>query len=69
MKYVVTSNQFIHSFLISFGVTAGGTSLSILITAVTAYPLSKRYLPGIGAIMVLFIFTMMFNGGSSRIIC
>lgn len=63
MKYVVTSNQFIHSFLISFGVTAGGTLLSILITAVTAYPLSKRYLPGIGAIMVLFIFTMMFNGG------
>ncbi|OXM83407.1 carbohydrate ABC transporter permease [Paenibacillus rigui] len=61
--YVVTSSQFIQSFLISVLVTVVGTLLSILITAVTAYPLSKRQLPGMGVIMVLFVFTMMFNGG------
>lgn len=63
MAYVVTSNQFIRSFLISVGITVVGTLLSILVTAITAYPLSKRQLPGISFIMVLFIFTMMFNGG------
>ncbi|MFE5323959.1 carbohydrate ABC transporter permease [Paenibacillus sp. NPDC056579] len=63
MAYVVTSNQFIQSFLISVLVTVIGTALSILITAVTAYPLSKRHLPFMNVIMVLFVFTMMFSGG------
>lgn len=63
MKFVVTSHEFQHSFLISAGVTVVGTLLSILLTSLTAYPLSKRHLPGIGVMMVLFVFTMMFNGG------
>jgi putative aldouronate transport system permease protein len=63
MQYVITSSQFIQSFLISAGVMIVGTLISILLTAVTAYPLSKRHLPGIGMVMVLFVFTMMFNGG------
>ncbi|TDF93203.1 carbohydrate ABC transporter permease [Paenibacillus piri] len=63
MEYVVTSAQFIRSFAVSIGVTVVGTFLSIALTAITAYPLSKRQLPGIGFIMVLFVFTMMFNGG------
>lgn len=63
MKLVITSSQFIRSFLVSVGVTVVGTVLSILLTAITAYPLSKRQLPGVGVIMLLFIFTMLFNGG------
>jgi putative aldouronate transport system permease protein len=63
MEYVITSSQFIQSFLISAGVMVVGTLISILLTAITAYPLSKRHLPGIGMVMVLFVFTMMFNGG------
>jgi putative aldouronate transport system permease protein len=63
MKYVVTSHEFLHAFAISVGVTVLGTILSTLLTAVTAYPLSKRYLPGISFIMLLFVFTMLFNGG------
>ena len=63
MEYVVTSSQFLNSFLISVLVTVAGTALSILITAVTAYPLSKRHLPFMNVIMVLFVFTMMFSGG------
>lgn len=63
MKFVITSSQFIRSFLVSVGVTVAGTLLSILLTAVTAFPLSKRHLPGISTIMLLFIFTMLFNGG------
>ena len=63
MKFVITSNQFIRSFSVSVFITVVGTALSLLITAITAYPLSKRQLPGIGIVMLLFIFTMLFNGG------
>lgn len=63
MKYVVSSSQFLHSIGISLLITIIGTFLAIVITALTAYPLSKRHLPGISFIMLLFIFTMMFNGG------
>jgi len=63
MMFVITSNTFIRSLFISTVVTVGGTILSLALTAVTAYPLSKRNLPGIGGVMVLFVFTMMFNGG------
>ncbi|MCS7463002.1 carbohydrate ABC transporter permease [Paenibacillus doosanensis] len=63
MKYVVSSAQFLHSISVSLFVTIVGTLLSILLTAITAYPLSKRHLPGISLILILFIFTMMFNGG------
>lgn len=63
LKYVVTSNEFLHSFAVSLGVTAAGTILSTLLTAITAYPLSKRHLPGVSFIMLLFVFTMLFNGG------
>jgi len=60
---VVTSYSFGRAFAISVIVTVVGTLLSILVTAITAYPLSKRHLPGISIIMVLFVFTMLFNGG------
>ncbi|MNC24923.1 L-arabinose transport system permease protein AraQ [compost metagenome] len=62
MKEVISSSTFIRAFGVSVGVTVVGTVISILMTALTAYPLSKR-LPGIPFIMVLFIFTMLFNGG------
>ncbi|MGO4495003.1 carbohydrate ABC transporter permease [Paenibacillus sp. 2RAB27] len=60
---VATSYAFGRAFVISVIVTVVGTLLSILVTAITAYPLSKRHLPGISGIMVLFVFTMLFNGG------
>lgn len=63
MKYVVTSGQFLHALMISVIVTLAGTLLSLLVTAMAAYPLSKRNLPGSGPLVVLFIFTMMFSGG------
>lgn len=63
MKFVVTNDQFLHSLFISGLVAVVGTLASLLITAMTAYPLSKRELPGMGILIVLFIFTMMFSGG------
>ncbi|MNO28212.1 L-arabinose transport system permease protein AraQ [compost metagenome] len=63
LMQVISSSVFIRAFCISVGVTAVGTLISILMTALTAYPLSKRNLPGISFCMVLFIFTMLFSGG------
>ncbi|MBW4084548.1 carbohydrate ABC transporter permease [Paenibacillus sp. S150] len=63
LKFVVTSSQFLHALLVSVLVTLVGTLLSLLVTAMTAYPLSKRELPGSSALIVMFIFTMMFSGG------
>ncbi|ASA20713.1 carbohydrate ABC transporter permease [Paenibacillus donghaensis] len=63
LKEVVSSAMFLRAFGISVGVTVVGTVLSIILTALTAYPLSKRNLPGISFLMVLFIFTMLFSGG------
>ena len=62
-KYVFADGTFWHSMLVSVSVTVVATICGILITAVTAYPLSKKHLPGMKIILFLFVFTMLFNGG------
>jgi putative aldouronate transport system permease protein len=44
-------------------VTALGTTMSLLITSMLAYTLSKDDLPGRNILMFIVIFTMLFNGG------
>lgn len=63
IKYVVTSKTFLNSFGISSFITLVGTLCNMLMTVSTAYVLSKRHLPGIKAVLLLFVFTMLFNGG------
>lgn len=63
LQQVISSSMFIRAFCVSVGISVVGTLISILMTALTAYPLSKRHLPGISFIMVLFVFTMLFSGG------
>jgi putative aldouronate transport system permease protein len=40
-----------------------GTILSLLVYGLTAYPLSKRRLPGVKILTWIFVFTMLFDGG------
>ncbi|WP_127584901.1 carbohydrate ABC transporter permease [Paenibacillus koleovorans] len=63
MKFVVTSSQFQDSFLVSIIVTVVGTFTAIVLTSLTAYPLSKKNIPGIKLVLILFVFSMLFNGG------
>lgn len=63
MKKVVTEAQFVTSFKVSLLLTIVGTLLSLAVTAITAYPLSKKTIPGVKFVLVLFVFTMLFNGG------
>lgn len=44
-------------------VTVTGVAIGIFLYILTAYPLSKRVLKGRKPIMVLIVFTMLFNGG------
>ena len=43
--------------------TVAGTLLSVMITLICAYPLSRRNLPHRNLLMFLFTFTMYFGGG------
>ncbi|TBL80708.1 carbohydrate ABC transporter permease [Paenibacillus thalictri] len=43
--------------------TIVGTALSLFFTAITAYPLSRKYLPGRSAFLLYIVFTMLFSGG------
>ena len=47
----------------SIKVTVVGTVFSILLSALTAYPLSRRRLHGRSFIQMAFFFTMLFGGG------
>ena len=63
IRLVAQNTRFLQSLLISVYVTALGTFVSILMTALAAYPLSKKRLPLIKPLLVIYIFTMMFSGG------
>lgn len=51
------------SLVITVAVTLVGTVLSLVLTSLCAYPLSRRELPGRKFLVPIFIFTMLFTGG------
>lgn len=50
-------------FLNSALYTLGGTVLNVLVTLITAYPLSKKDLIGRSGVSLMFAFTLWFSGG------
>lgn len=63
LQSVLSSMNFIRALKNSVIVTSCGTVIAIILTALTAFPLSKRNLFGMKPILMLFVFTMMFSGG------
>ncbi len=55
--------QIIHSYGISILVTSVGTIISLVITSLFAYPLSRTDLKYRGFFAFLVFFTLLFNGG------
>lgn len=47
----------------SFFYTLAGTAISVILTIMAGYPLSRKDFYGRGMFMALFTFTMLFNGG------
>jgi putative aldouronate transport system permease protein len=63
-KYILTNaGQIMHGYLISFIVTIVGTVLSLTVTTLYAYPLSRKNLPGKTFFSFFLFFTMLFSGG------
>lgn len=62
-RYILTSGVILTSFLNSVLITIVGSAINILLTALTAYPLSRDTLIGRKFFMKLIVFTMLFSGG------
>ncbi|GBG11483.1 ABC transporter permease [Paenibacillus agaridevorans] len=62
-QYLLERTKLPRSFGVSAFVTVVGTSLSLMLTMLMAYPLSRRKLKGRSLILLLILFTMLFNGG------
>lgn len=63
-RYVLRGNSpIIGAYGISAIITVAGTFISLFLTVLTAYPLSKKRLSGRNFFMGMFFFTMLFSGG------
>lgn len=59
----LNSGSFVRAFGYSIVLMIGSTALSLIMTVLAAYPLSKKHLVGGGLIMTLFVLTMYLNPG------
>ena len=62
-KSIFTTNVLARSTVNSVIITVVGTAINMLITSITAYALSKKYLPGRKVMMGVVIVFMLFNPG------
>lgn len=63
-KYIFANGSVIlKAYLVTIIVTVVGVTVSMILTSMTAYVISRDYLPGNKVFMFLVIFTMLFNGG------
>ncbi len=62
-KAVFSNSNLLNGFLNSVKYTVIGTLYSVTMVYITAYPLSKKDLPGRKWISIFFIITMYFGGG------
>ncbi len=63
-EYIVSQASMLgRAYLMTILVTAIGTSVGVIITALLGYMLSNRNLPGRRLLNLYVVFTMLFNGG------
>jgi len=62
-RYILSTKIILQSLGVSVYITALGTLINIAMTAVMAYPLSRRNLRGRRQLLWMVVFTMLFNGG------
>lgn len=62
-EIVFQDKRLLHAFVISVLRTVVGTAMSVFVTAMLAYGLSKRELLGRKYFMMFCLFTMFFSGG------
>jgi multiple sugar transport system permease protein/putative aldouronate transport system permease protein len=62
-RQIFTNNLVLSSLMASFGITIVGTIISVTVTVLCAYGLSRNRSWGHRAILMLLVVTMFFNGG------
>jgi putative aldouronate transport system permease protein len=62
-KQLLSQRNFVRSALNSLTITCSGTALNMVLTVLTAYPLSRKSLPGRNIVVVAILFTFLFNAG------
>ncbi|MEK5057245.1 carbohydrate ABC transporter permease [Paenibacillus shunpengii] len=62
-KYIFSTSTIFQGLAVSIGTTIVGTAVSMLLTALMAYGLSRRYLYGRSFINFIVVFSMLFSGG------
>ena len=61
---VLTGKQLYVTYANTIFRTLAGTALTLLVTSMYAYPLSRKYMPNRKFFMIFTIFTMLFSGGT-----
>ncbi|WP_108993329.1 carbohydrate ABC transporter permease [Paenibacillus agaridevorans] len=61
--YIFSTDTLLRSLGTSIYITLMGTFINLFFTSMMAYPLAKRHLRGREKILLLVLFTMLFNGG------
>ncbi len=62
-SYVLRGNTFFNAFKVSLLITLVGSVSAVVVTAMTAYPLSRSNFRGRKGFLYLWVFIMLFNGG------
>ena len=62
-KHIFRDSSIINAFLFTTHLTVLGTACSLIVTALAAYPLTRKQFKGSGIIMRFIVFTMYFSGG------
>ncbi|AOZ93920.1 carbohydrate ABC transporter permease [Paenibacillus crassostreae] len=62
-RYILSTPTIFNGLGVSIGVTVVGTIVSMILTSLMAYGLSRRYLYGRNFINFIVVFSMLFSGG------
>ncbi len=60
---VLTDKSMVNSMIFTIWITLVGTALSLIMTVLCAYPLTKKNLKGRNFFLILIVITMYFGGG------
>jgi putative aldouronate transport system permease protein len=60
---LLSKSDFPNALKVNVILTLIGTAVNIILSTLTAYPLSRKNLPGRNWILLLMVFTMFFGGG------
>lgn len=62
--YLMNQAEYIfHAYFITIFITIVGTTISLFMTTLLAYPLSRKDMPGNKVLTFIVFFTLLFNGG------